>query len=315
LALTFAGASGKAGVAIAEAVCALHADTDLPIAISWNAPASHNGAAYETLQAVGVPVYQTPARAIRALAAVWTGRRPVSAPAISALPKTRPARLLSEAAGKPFLTDTGITAAPEAVVHTSRDAIRAAVHVGYPVVAKLLSSSIDHKSELGGVMVGLGTAAEVDRAFTAIAAIPQSLQPALPSEGVLIQKMVQGGAEVILGARIDPTFGPVVMVGAGGIYAEVFEDVAFRIAPIDVDEAARMMAETKVSRILNGTRGKGPFDVTALAEAIAGLSRRIADPSGRLQEIEINPLFVMPPGEGVIAGDCVVRIAEDAGDT
>lgn len=311
LALTFAGASGKAGVAIAEAVSALHADTDLPIAISWNAPVSHNGAAYETLASVGVPVYQTPARAIRALAAVWTGRRPIAEPPLGLRPNARPARLLNEAAGKPFLTDTGISAAPEAVVHNRRDAIRAAVHIGYPVVAKLLSSAIDHKSELGGVKVGLNTAAEVDLAYAAITAIPGSLDPKQPSEGVLIQKMVQGGAEVILGARIDATFGPIVMVGAGGIYAEVFEDIALRVAPIGPDEAATMIAETKVSRILNGTRGKGPFDVAALAEAISGLSRRIADPSGRLQEIEINPLFVMAPGKGVIAGDCVVRIAED----
>ena len=311
LALTFAGASGKAGVAIAEAVSRIHAQIDLPIVISWNAPRSHNGAAYDALEQLGVPVYPTPARAIRGLAAIWTARGPLAPISTAPRPVSRPAILLNEAEAKVHLEGTGISAPAEAVVHSPEDARAAAEKIGFPVVAKLLSSQLDHKSELGGVRVGLKDEDAVASATSDLAAIPASLSPPVPDEGVLIQQMIAGGTEVILGARVDPNFGPIVMFGAGGIFAEVFEDVALRIAPVDEEGARAMIAETRIARILSGARGKGPKDLDALAGAISGLSHRIARADGRLQEIEINPLFVMEPGEGVVAGDCVVRVAPE----
>jgi acyl-CoA synthetase (NDP forming) len=309
LALTFAGASGKAGEAIAEAVSRIYATCDLPIVISWNAPRSHNGSAYARLEALGIPVYSSPARAIRGLAAIWTARGPVAEISDAPRPAARAAELLNEADAKAHLRGTGIAAPAEAVVTTAQDARAAAARIGYPLVAKLLSSKLDHKSDLGGVRVNLGDDDALAEAFTALSAIPASLRPPVPDEGILIQQMVTGGTEVILGARIDPAFGPIVMFGAGGIFAEVFDDVALRMAPIDVEQAHTMIAETRISRILRGARGKTPKDIDALAQAITGLSRKIADPSGTVQEIEINPLFVMEPGAGVIAGDCVVRVA------
>ncbi|MBF9033875.1 CoA-binding protein [Rhodobacterales bacterium HKCCE2091] len=316
LALTFAGASGKAGLSIAEAVSTLHAETDMPIVISWNAPRSHNGAAYDRLEALGVPVYPTPARAIRGLAAIWTARGPLPDFANGPAPRAKPARLLNEAEAKAHLDGTGVTRPRERVVQSASDAVAAAEEIGFPVVAKLLSSRMDHKSELGGVRVGLKTTEEVASAFADLAAIPSSLTPPVPEEGVLVQEMVAGGAEVILGARVDPAFGPIVMFGAGGIFAEIFEDVSLRMAPVTEDEARAMIAETRISRILSGARGKRPADTDALARAIAGVSRRIAEPAGEVQEIEINPLFVLEAGKGVIAGDCVVRVADkDVGGT
>lgn len=309
LALTFAGASGKAGEAIAEAVSQIYAASDLPIVISWNAPRSHNGQAYARLEDIGVPIYSSPARAIRGLAAIWTARGPVATISETLRPAARPAELLNEADAKAHLAGIAIMAPAEAVVTSSQDACSAATRIGYPVVAKLLSSKLDHKSDLGGVLVNLGKD-DVADAFSALSAIPASLSPPVPDEGVLIQKMVKGGVEVILGARVDASFGPIIMFGAGGVFAEVFDDVAVRMAPVDVDQARAMIADTRVSRILTGTRGEGPKDIDALAQAIAGLSHKIADPSGLVQEIEINPLFVMEPGKGVIAGDCVVRVAE-----
>lgn len=311
LALAFAGASGKAGVSIAEAVCAIHAEIDMPIVISWNAPRSHNAEAYDRLEALGIPVYATPARAIRGLAAIWTARGALPPFATSPGPAVRPARLLNEAEAKAHLEGTGVSAPREIVVRSAEAAREAAGQIGYPVVAKLLSGLLDHKSELGGVRVGLADGDEVAQAWSALARIPASLSPPIPDEGVLIQEMVSGGREVIVGARIDPSFGPIIMFGAGGIFAEMFEDVALRVAPIDEDVARAMIGETRISRILSGVRGKGASDIDALARAIAGLSRRIADPEGRLQEIEINPLFVMEPGKGVIAGDCVARMSEE----
>ena len=307
LALAFAGASGKAGQAIAEAVEAVHAETRMPIAISWNAPHSHNSAAYDRLAALGVPVYATPARAIRGLAAIWTARGTTTAIPVGPMPDDAPARLLNEAEAKAHLDGTGIDAPAEFVVFDAADARVAARRIGFPVVAKLLSSTIDHKSDLGGVRLGLKDGDAVADAFDAIDAIPASLSPPVPGEGVLIQQMVTDGTEVILGARNDAAFGPVVMFGAGGIFAEIFEDVSLRLAPIDEAEASAMIAETRISRILSGARGRTPLDTAALARAIAGLSRKIAEPAGTIQEFEINPLFVME--RGVIAGDCVVRVS------
>lgn len=306
LALTFAGASGKAGLAIAEAVEAVHAETRLPIVISWNAPRSQNSKAYERLETLGVPVYATPARAIRGLAAIWTARGAATTIPVRSMPHQAPAHLLNEVDAKAYLDGTGIRIPVETVVFTAADARAAAERIGFPVVVKLLSSKLDHKSDLGGVCVGLRDGNTVAKAFEKINAIPDALSPPLQGEGVLIQKMVVGGIEVILGARNDPAFGPVVMFGAGGIFAEIFEDVSLRLAPINEAEAAAMISETRISRILSGARGRAPLDTQALARAIAGVSRRIAEPSGIIQEFEINPLFVME--RGVIAGDCVVRV-------
>lgn len=310
LALTFAGASGSVGSAIAEAVSNLHARTDLPITVSWNAPRSKNADAYDKLESIGVPVYSSPARAVGGLAAIWRGR----SASTSIAPLTSPPEaaelptLLDEATAKKHLTDTGIRSPREAVVHTADDAIEAFRAYAGPVVAKLLSSKLTHKSDLGAVRLGLETADDVRRAFQTLRVIPETLAPPQSFEGVLIQEQIIGGLETIVGARIDPAFGPIVLFGMGGIYAEVFEDIALRLAPIDFDEARTMIGETKIAKVLTGARGAPPADIDALADALTKLSQRIARPDTELQEIEINPLFVMPKGDGVIAGDCVVRI-------
>ena len=319
LALTFAGASGQAGEVIAKAVADLHARTDLPIGISWNAPRDKNAAAYNRLEALGVPVYRSPARAVGGLAAIWRGRGknvavvPLPAPPLAA----DSTMLLDEAAAKAHLADTGIRHPMERVLRSADEVAKAARAIGGPMVAKLLSSRLAHKSDLGGVRLGLEGAEAVHAAYEDLAAIPAKLDPPLPFEGVLVQEQIEDGVETILGARVDPGFGPVVLFGAGGIYAEIFDDIALRLAPIDTQEAREMIGETKVAKLLAGARGRPAADIDALADAIAALSERIAASDGSLQDIEINPLFAMPSGEGVIAGDCVARIrqpgTEDAG--
>jgi len=315
LALSFAAASGKSALAIAGALETLAARNPIPIAIAWNAPRAENEAAFARIEAAGLPVYATPARAMRGLAAVWQGRGPVgeiAQPDWSAPGKTR---LLNEVAGKAYLAGTNIHLPHEAVVQSADDAAHAAAGIGYPVVMKLLSSHLAHKSDIGGVRLGLADDEAVRSAFDTIAALPASLTPPLPFEGVLVQEQIAGGIEVILGARIDPGFGPVVVFGAGGVLAELLEDVAIRLAPVTVDEARAMIAETRIARLLAGLRGRAPGDTDALAQAIAALSHRIADPANGAAEIEINPLFVHPPGCGVTAGDCVVHAALPSGTT
>ena len=121
--------------------------------------------------------------------------------------------------------------------------------------------------------------------------------------------MITGGVETILGVRHDPTFGPVVMFGIGGTFVEVIEDVSFRVAPFGKDEARRMIAETRAGRILRGTRGKGPYDVAALAAALSRLSGFAAQHGDRIDSAEINPFVVLPKGQGAVALDAVIVTA------
>lgn len=308
LALSFAAASGASAMAIAEALETLAAKHPIPVAIAWNAPRAGNEAAYERIESAGLPIYATPSRAVRGLAAIWQGRGPlaeIAAPEWSMPARTRQ---LNEVAAKAHLSGTGIHSPQEAVAHSADAAMRAAAGIGYPVVMKLLSSQLAHKSDIDGVRLGLTDDAAVRDAFAAMAALPTRLD--LPFEGVLVQEQITGGIEVILGARVDPAFGPIVLFGAGGVLAELLDDVAIRLAPVTPDEARAMIAQTRIARLLSGLRGRAPGDTEALALAIAALSERIADPRTGATEIEINPLFVHPPGGGVTAGDCVVHAAQ-----
>jgi acyl-CoA synthetase (NDP forming) len=127
-------------------------------------------------------------------------------------------------------------------------------------------------------------------------------------EGVLVAPMIAGGVEVIAGVSVDATLGPVVMFGLGGVLVEVLKDVTFRAVPFDADEARRMIAETTAGKVLQGVRGAAPSDIAALAESLAALSRFAAANDGRLAGVDINPLKVMPEGEGVVPLDALVLL-------
>ena len=134
----------------------------------------------------------------------------------------------------------------------------------------------------------------------------RATDPAIRIEGVLIAPMVTGGVETIIGIRQDPTFGPVVMFGLGGTFVEVIDDVSFRVAPFDEAEAHRLIAETRAGKVLCGARGMGPYDVAAVAAALARLSVFAAQHGDRIDSAEINPFVVLPEGRGAIALDAVI---------
>jgi acyl-CoA synthetase (NDP forming) len=175
-----------------------------------------------------------------------------------------------------------------------------ALPFGYPVVLKVLSSEITHKSDVGGVTLGVADAPSL---LAAIAAMRARLPEA---RRVLVQPMMAGVGEVLAGYRVDPDVGPLVMVAAGGVYTEIFRDHSLRLAPVDAGTAAEMIAEVRGLAPLAGYRGKPAGDLAALAHAISALSQLAADPS--VAEAEINPLIVRPRGEGVVAVDAVLRL-------
>jgi succinyl-CoA synthetase beta subunit len=170
----------------------------------------------------------------------------------------------------------------------------------YPVVLKVLSSEITHKSDVGGVTLGIADATALVAAIAAMGArLPQARR-------VLVQPMMAGIGEVLIGYRVDPDVGPLVMLAAGGIYTEIYRDRSLRLAPVDVETAGEMIAEVRGLKVLTGYRGKPAGDIAALARAVAALSQLVADPG--VIEAEVNPLIVRADGQGVVAVDAVVRM-------
>ena len=192
-----------------------------------------------------------------------------------------------------------IPVAPSEVANNPEEAVRAADRLGYPVALKALATHLVHKTDMGGVTLGLTDAAAVKREATAMLA-----RIASPAR-LLVQRMVSGGLEVILGGKRDRSFGPVVMFGLGGIYVEVFSDVAFRVAPLSRVDAEEMIEEVRGKRLLEGVRGKPPVDREALIKAVLSLSRMLVE-NPRITELDINPLLVLEHGAAAVDARAVV---------
>jgi acetyltransferase len=174
---------------------------------------------------------------------------------------------------------------------THEEAVAAAREIGLPVVMKISSPDILHKSDVGGVRVGVATELEVVGAFTAIIESARRKLPQADISGVLVQEMIRGGRETILGMTRDEQFGPMIMFGLGGIYVEVLKDVSFRIAPLTRRDAEEMVGEIRSIKLLRGVRGQPPADFDALVEGLLRL------------EMDLNPLAVFPKGRGAVAMD------------
>ena len=174
------------------------------------------------------------------------------------------------------------------------------------MVLKIASADIAHKSEIGGVIVGLQDEAQVRAAFGTLLQRAKTHAPQARIDGVVVAQMAGKGVETILGVVRDPVFGAVVMFGLGGVFVEAFKDVAFRVAPFGVDEARAMIDEVKGRILLTGLRGQPPSDEAALAEAIAALSVYAARHEAAIESIDINPFVVLPRGQGALALDALI---------
>ncbi|MCC6887019.1 MAG: acetate--CoA ligase family protein [Hyphomicrobiales bacterium] len=244
---------------------------------------------------VGFPFLQGLPAVIRTLGALafYGARKGRSIPALPA-PTGRADNLIG-AALDAALNRHGLTLPRSAMAKSPQEAGAAAAAIGFPVALKIVSSAISHKTEVGGVRLHLASQAEVERAAHALAAAAAQGAPGAPVEGFLVQEMVEG-VEMIVGARTDALYGPMLVVGAGGILVELVRDVVFRLLPITPEDVRAMIGELKAAKLLAGFRGRPAADVEALIKAICGLSEFYLDHRHLISDIEINPLIVRPGG-------------------
>jgi acetyl-CoA synthetase (ADP-forming) len=196
----------------------------------------------------------------------------------------------------------GIPVVKTAFAKTAEEAISAAEEIGYPLVMKVVSPQISHKSDIGGIRLSLQNAAEVKAAYQDMMENISKKMTDASLEGVQLQPMLSGGREVIIGMVRDPTFGPMLMFGLGGVYVEILKDVGFAIAPVNDNEAREMITGIKTYPLLAGIRGTKPSDIDALVDVILAVSRFVCH-FPEIEEFEINPLMVFEKEKGVLAVD------------
>ncbi|HNU02807.1 MAG TPA: acetate--CoA ligase family protein [Anaerolineae bacterium] len=209
---------------------------------------------------------------------------------------------LGEAEARPVLAAYGIAQPAAALARSAAEAGRLAAQIGFPVALKIVSPDIFHKSEVGGIALRLEDEAAVQAAFDAMISRVQQRRPGAAIAGALVTQMAPPGHELIVGMRRDPQFGPLLMAGLGGIYVELFKEVAFRVAPFGRAETLAMLDETHAGRLLAGLRGQPPADVDAVADVIERVAQLALD-HPQVQEIDVNPLVVYPAGQGALAVD------------
>ncbi|MFB5637378.1 MAG: 4-hydroxybutyrate--CoA ligase [Nitrosarchaeum sp.] len=266
----------------------------------------------EILAAGDVPYYTYAEGAIRTLAAMLKFSNWIKTPE-GKIPKFKVDKLkakkifdkvkkekrpnLLEEEGQEVLKAYGLPLPKSALAKTESDAIKIAKQIGYPVVMKIASPQIIHKSDAGGVKVNLTNDSEIKDAFKTIIANAKKYNKKAEIKGVLIVEMVKGGKELIIGSKLEPGFGPVIMLGMGGIYVEVLKDVTFKLAPVTDKEANDMIASIKTQKILQGVRGEKPSDIAKLSECIQRLSQLVTD-FKEIKELDMNPALVMEKGKG-----------------
>lgn len=320
IALINASLQGEIAIKIAQEIIAIAKTTDKPIAAAWSARDVMAKDAYALLDEARIPHYKSPVRCGRAFAALSgyaEAKRRIEAqrdekPLV--VNKSQPKQSLvgratdiTEFEAKKVLAEYGIAVTQEELATTREQALAIAKKIGYPVAIKVQSPDISHKTEAKAVKLGLSSDAELATAYDEVLANAKAYNAKAHIDGVLVQEMLRGGIEAILGITNDPLFGPAVMFGLGGIFAEIMKDVSFRLVPVTLPMAREMIAEIKGYPLLTGARGRAHADVDALADAIVKLSALAVDLKDHVAELDINPLFVMERGKGVKAADALIR--------
>lgn len=216
--------------------------------------------------------------------------------------------LLTEVEAKSVLAEAGIPVAMTTLARTREEAQEAAERAGYPVVLKIVSPDIAHKSDVGGVKLNLRDREAVGQAFDEIIENAKKAVPGARIAGVAVQHMAPQGTEVIVGMTTDPQFGPVLMFGLGGIMVEVLKDVSFRLVPLEEKDAQAMIDEIKGRPVLSGVRGQPPADIAALKQTILKVSEFVQQ-HPEVRELDLNPVFAYP--DGALAVDARIVVSEN----
>ena len=315
LCVLLASIPGAPAARAAEAIVAAAKTTTKPISVGWSGRRAKSVEAYALLEAAQIAVIPTPVRLAEAasrLAKFAIDRQrllPRVAPAVPPLPPglglPLQAGALSERDSKAVLARFGIASAREVLVATGADIDAATAGLNPPFAVKVHASAISHKSDVGGVKLGVGAGPALAKAAAAVVANARAAVPEAQIDGVLVAEMASG-LELLVGVINDPVFGPVVAFGLGGVMTEILGDVTYRIAPFDLETANDMIAELKGARLFDGYRGSPMTDKLALARLLVEVSRMAMALQERIGEIDINPVFVGSIGNGVIAADALI---------
>ena len=308
---------GRAAQPWAEGLITVLQDTDKPLVLNWPTAPDDNGEVMHYLEQNNVPCILAPGRAVHALAALneFAGKkrafaqragrlspRPVTPQKLD-LPQA--AATLDEHRSKQVLKAYGVPVVEEVLMQAADIDLLTRCSLPFPLAAKLESPDIPHKTEAGAVRLGIPDLTAMKEAVQNILASARKFKPEARIDGILVQQMAEG-FEVIVGAVNDPCFGPVVAFGLGGVFTELMKDLTYRFAPFDTVAAKEMIAEIKGAALLSGYRGRPVLDTDALADVLVRISLLIADHADRITEIDINPLFVRPAGQGVVAADALI---------
>jgi acyl-CoA synthetase (NDP forming) len=313
LSILIASISGRSAAMAAEVIASAARKTNKPVHVAWSGRHAKSEEAIRHLDGARVPYISTPVRLARAAAVrarFAADRRrllPRSAPKAA-----EPKRLelpsasvsLNEAESKAVLQAFGVPVAKEVFVPTGSDAAKAAAGLEAPFAVKVVSRDVPHKTEAGGVRLGVARDA-LAGAARSVADKAAKAVPGAKIDGVLVSEMAQG-LETLIGVINDESFGPVVALGLGGVLTEVLKDVTYRVAPFDLETAREMIAELRGAKLFEGYRGKPAADKEALAKILVDVAAMATALAPRLKELDINPVFVRPVGQGVVAADALV---------
>lgn len=310
---------GKVTLVTAEASIRAQKDSPVPILPIWMS--DRLGEAFQAYARAGMVPARTVGKAIKAVRRwvdygrwrrathhlEWGPWPTLGQP----VPQGKPL-VLGEAEGKDWLSRHGVPVPGHALARTRQQAIEHAQRLGFPVVAKVASADILHKTEVGGVRIGLQDADAVGNAWDSIMAAVDSKAPNATVDGLLVERMAAaGGVETFVGVSRDPVFGHVLTFGLGGIYVEIFKDVSRRLLPLQRPEAEAMIREIRSFALLNGARGRPKADVEALTELLMKVSDFVGAHADRIDELDLNPVWVGPAGQGVLVLDAVILGREE----
>jgi len=323
LAIVITQITGDQGRQMAEDIVKIAKLTQKPITVAWTTGDLLVADNLNILAEGGIQYYKSPVRAVRAMGALMNYsvfRKEVVSrtkidlseskigkiheSAISFLADKQ--RNLTEQEGKKLLALYGIPVTKEENASSEKQAASIAEAIGYPVALKINSPDILHKTEAGGLKLNIRNNEELVAGYNEVLTNARKYNPDAQLNGILVQEMVNGGIEVIIGVNNNPQFGPTVLFGLGGIFVEILKDVSMRVAPLSFEDAMEMIKEIKGFQVLTGARGRAKADIHAIAGVLVKVSRMALDLEDQIAELDINPLLVLPEGQGVCVADALV---------